>query len=360
MTDNKITQVNTSTESLPGPLKGTLTRRNFLKKSSLFLGAASLTSLSVAGSSYGISKLDNDTFALDFSESDIQIPLLPKEFENYKIGFLTDIHLGPSMPYEFIEYTIAKLLDSRIDLLLLGGDYVWTPESLFSEMIYPKRNPDFIRQSHFETVELVFQALTKLMSSVKIPDGIYGVFGNHDRRWNLHACEQTFAGSSITLLINTYASITRGTAKLILYGVDDYMTGIPEPMKFIDERESVRILLSHNPDFAADTLPLEAISKERMERGYFDLALCGHTHGGQIKLPLVGPPVYNIRDLRFKEGQVILSNGTHDTLSTSLKPRTLATEHFKTIYTSRGIGTVELPWRFNCPPEVNIFRLKGL
>ncbi len=93
---------------------------------------------------------------------------------------------------------------------------------------------------------------------------------------------------------------------------------------------SFSILLTHNPDFSSFVLHDKNIK--------FNLSLSGHTHGGQIKLPIVGALGYNISDLRYKEGLV-------DYQETKL-------------YTSRGLGYVELPIRINCPPEVTIITLR--
>lgn len=138
--------------------------------------------------------------------------------------------------------------------------------------------------------------------------------------------------AGIQVLLNTVFPVERQGKRLLVLGSDDYWTGIPSTSAMPDKKEpgQVRIVLSHNPDYLSHLL-----EKTRFE---FDLGLSGHTHGGQIKLPLIGALHYNIKDQRFAEG--LFSH-----------PRAVT-------YTSRGIGVVGLPIRINCPPEVNVFTLK--
>ena len=89
--------------------------------------------------------------------------------------------------------------------------------------------------------------------------------------------------------------------------------------------------MSHNPDYISRLLEIQP-------EYHFDLALCGHTHGGQIRLPGMGAVMSQIQDPRFVAGLVNI-NG-------------------KQVYTSRGLGVVGLPFRYDCPPEVTVFTLK--
>jgi hypothetical protein len=138
---------------------------------------------------------------------------------------------------------------------------------------------------------------------------------------------------TIRLLINEEHSLIRGHEQLIVFGVDDYLTGLPAvpPTRALPDGVTKRIILSHNPDY------LPAILK-RPEIG-FSLAVCGHTHGGQIVLPLLGPVAAQVIDQRFVSGMCAIDG--------------------KQVYTSRGLGVVGLPFRVNCPPEVSVFTLKG-
>jgi predicted MPP superfamily phosphohydrolase len=138
----------------------------------------------------------------------------------------------------------------------------------------------------------------------------------------------------LKLLINQEFSIKRGEQSLEVFGVDDYLTGIPttpptrSPLK---DGVSKRIILSHNPDYISALL-------KRPEHS-FSLALCGHTHGGQVVLPIVGPIAAQVVDRRFISGLHNLDN--------------------RIVYTSRGLGVVGLPFRLDCPPEVSVFTLRA-
>jgi predicted MPP superfamily phosphohydrolase len=95
--------------------------------------------------------------------------------------------------------------------------------------------------------------------------------------------------------------------------------------------KSIKICLAHNPDYFVELQKKSPVK--------FDLSLAGHTHGGQIKLPIWGSLIYNVENRQFAEGLVETNQSSY--------------------YTSRGIGVVEIPHRINCPAEVCIFTLKA-
>lgn len=262
----------------------------------------------------------------------VEVPIrgLPSEFEGYKIGFLTDIHYGVCVSLRLIEQGLELLRRGGMELLLLGGDYVWVPESKVARGVRALRSPQFSSLPPVEASRAIFESLSVLLARFTPRDGTWGVYGNHDRWTHPTACQEIFQKHAIPLLKNEAITIEKGGKTLELVGVDDYWTGIPKIPPPSPEA-SVRILLAHNPDYPAEL--------EKRGDFPFDLALSGHTHGGQIRVPGIDlAPVCNIYHRRFTEGLVPCGDGF--------------------VYTSSGLGVVEIPYRLFCPAEVTLLSLK--
>jgi predicted MPP superfamily phosphohydrolase len=304
-----------------------ISRRQFLR--SAVVGA------SAVGVGLAMRDLRPDSYTEDFilEEVPVRIPGLPRAFDGYRIGFLTDVHLSTWVPKEWIERAIEALSTRKVDVLLLGGDYILVQElSLWNDWGIV-RNPEFARMPKREAIPKIYSSFAALVARHTFPDGILGVVGNHDH-WNMYPLFESIMRShpTVQILVNKEVSIRRGEQELCIFGVDDYLTGLPSlpPSRELQNGKAKRIILSHNPDYLA-----ELIHHPQHE---FSLALCGHTHGGQIVLPLVGPVAAQVVDRRFVAGmQRVLGE--------------------RLVYTSRGLGVVGLPFRINCPAEVTIFNL---
>lgn len=306
------------------PMDINLTRRKFLTLGGLGFASIALTS--------GSRHTNFTTDEQQLVQQKINIPDLPKVFQDYRIGFITDTHVGVSVPIDWLEQAITTLKQNKIDLLLLGGDYVWLPESLLNRMIPIVRNPNFNKLDHHQMIKTAYQLISKTLTNISIKDGIYGVLGNHDNWYSPVLCRQLLQTRNIQLLVNKKIDIARGRDKLELVGFDDYWTGRPLfpaiPFKKISNQP--RIVLSHNPDllsFLHDDTEFE-----------FDLGLSGHTHGGQIRLPgKLGAIHYGIRDTRLADG--------------------FFCDKQTSFYTNRGLGVSGIPIRINCPAEITILTL---
>lgn len=304
-----------------------INRRDFLK----LLGLQALSSTSCAKSSSFIFSTED----FEINKVNIAIKDLKDEFVNYKIGFLSDIHLGPYITKSYLKLVLEALYKLKPDILLLGGDYINLPED---NQI--RRNFGVVRDADYDynkySLKLlskkVFFDLSNLINKFKFKDGVYAVYGNHDRWANKNDCMYYFEKSGIRILKNNYISIERNNAKLEVVGVDDYWTGVPNLSKSIPklDKNSVKILLNHNPDYIT--------VQEKLYGQEFDLILGGHSHGGQIRLPFVGALVTNVEDRNF-----------------AFKLNKLGKTY---CYTSNGLGVVEIPYRLNCKPEANIFVLQ--
>jgi len=310
--------------------KGEMNRRRLLQS-----GAA----LSVATCLSASTALATTTEDLELSLIDLHFSELPSEFHGIRIGYAADLHLSLNsnlgVSQEFIERALQTLSLAKIDLLLLGGDYGLLPDPPLMRLIGGQQLPDLKSGSGFDTFNTpntIFQRVAEIVEGVEAKLGKIAVLGNHDRWDGPAACLTEFQARGITVLINEDFVLHRGNHRLKIIGVDDYLTGIPVLQVASRAAQEFTILLSHNPDFVSEQLEL-------VTEPNWSLALCGHTHGGQIKFRGIGAPFYNVRDKRFAEG--------------------IARVDQRVIFTTRGVGVVGLPLRLNCRPEVTVITLLG-
>ncbi len=241
----------------------------------------------------------------EITETDILLDRLPAPYHDLRIVQLTDIHHSLLTPIEDVERAVhlANLL--RPDLVALTGDYV----TLSPAYIWP-----------------VARSLGKLRARL----GVFAVLGNHDFQAGAAEITRALGDQRIRVLRNSHFALRRRSSILWIAGVDDLWSQADDFHAALHKlpTEDAKILLCHNP---------EGI-REAAEYGV-DFVLSGHTHGGQVRLPVVGS-VFGRSKLgkRFVEGWNRL-NGTQ-------------------IYISRGIGKVLLPMRLGCPPEIACLRLR--
>lgn len=187
----------------------------------------------------------------------------------------------------------------RPDLVVLLGDYVDS------------------------TVEAIHD-LTPALSSLDARLGVFGILGNHDHWKGARIVQEAMERAGISILKNSGITLAYGGAELFLAGLDSAWAGHPDlSATLARRREGVpTVLLAHEPDFA-DTAAAD---------GRVALQLSGHSHGGQVRFPLIGALRLPSWGRRYDHGQY--------------RVRDMA------LYTNRGIGMVGVPVRFNCPPEI--------
>ena len=275
---------------------------------------------------------------------------LPLAFDGYKIGFLSDLHLGIWMPEDFLVASLEVVKNARCDILVLGGDFIGVPENPWWEKSGFVWNEGFAGLSKDQVIPKIFSRMHEILGHFNFPDGIISVPGNHEHWNSTRAFLDVFRRSPVCrLLINEWISIERSGATLDFFGADDFLTGIPRlptPPELDMKARSIprqagqpdqepsrcNVLVSHNPDLVSFGLNRDG------ESFPFSLSVSGHTHGGQVRVPGLGALTYQVFDRRFGEGRVELF-GKHT-------------------YTSRGVGVVSVPFRLDCPPEVTIITLK--
>lgn len=266
-----------------------LSRRNFIK-------FGLLGSLGLGASAIALHK--ENTADFEFVERTLPLDRLPAEFNGYRIALLGDFHYGAYFERAWLAHIFDVLRNSRIDLLLLCGDYIWIHDAWVESAFPDTRNPAFTRKIAKGKVlaALILSELGQALQTLQIKDGCFAVLGNHDRWISASLCSSELEKSGIKVITNEFARIQRGPAALDLVGLDDYWTGFPALPANLPElsEKSLRIALTHNPDLLSHFLTSASFK--------FDLGLAGHTHGGQIRYPGLPVPYYNIWDTRLGEG----------------------------------------------------------
>lgn len=245
----------------------------------------------------------NEANTLTLERIEISLERLPKKLDGLKCVHLSDIHHSPLTDLKHIERAVKFANRLKPDIVLLTGDYV----------------------SHdIEYIAPVAATLANLRS----PMGTFACLGNHDHWTDAGLVTELFRGEGITMLVNEGLRLGNADGSSFwLGGVDDHMVGQTDVAAALKGSypDEVKILLAHNPVIFRQAV------KQRV-----DLTLSGHTHGGQVKL-------------RDKEKRIIrrrkLSSGLHERKSAQ-------------IYITRGIGTVVLPVRYQCPPEISLLTLR--
>lgn len=240
-----------------------------------------------------------------------RIPLrlrgLGSGFNGYRLVQFSDIHMDFWMTPEHLMEIVQLVNQQEPDLVAITGDFVG-------------RNPARHAQN-----------LVACLSQLRSVDGVVAVLGNHDHWKDPLTVRQILIESQIDELNNRVRTIQRGEEQLLIAGIDDHASELSCLGEVIDQlpANGTAILLAHTPDFADHSAPT----------GHFALQISGHSHGGQINLPVIGSP-YLPRFARkyvgglYQVGEMLL-------------------------YTNRGVGRVHLPFRLDSRPEITVFTLNG-
>ena len=231
----------------------------------------------------------------------IKLKRLPKNLEGFRIVHLSDIHHSPFTSLEHISRAVEIANELQPDMFVLTGDFV-SHEAGYAE------------------------PMAEVMGKLKSEFGTFACLGNHDHRTDPTLITDNLRAANIRVLINEGFRLRARNAAFWLCGVDDYLNGKPDLRaalrgSFPDE---MKLLLAHNPK-----------SIYGAARANVDLMLSGHTHGGQIRL-------------RVEEKKILPRRKSASGLYRRKETH---------MYITRGIGTVVLPVRFGCPPEISLLEL---
>jgi len=281
--------------------KSRLTRRNFLRGSAITAAGLALYSGEIA------------RHELSVLTHPVAIRNLPDAFHNFRIIQISDIHFEGFTEPSFLRRVIAEVNSLHADLVLFTGDFI-----SFTPML-----------RHFVLGSM--HRCAEMMSEIKCQQR-FAVMGNHDSFLGTPTILPILTAADIPLLVNQYVPIERAGQRLWLCGVHDPVTQVPDLDSAIPERPDGPVLLMcHGPDYADEVIA--------HRRGHLvDLMLSGHTHGGQVRIPFMPPYHLPPGGQKYVEGFFQFNQ--------------------MQLYVNRGIGSVGMPLRLNCPPEITVFTLR--
>jgi hypothetical protein len=231
---------------------------------------------------------------------DLPVTGLPAALDGLRIGMITDIHHSSVVPASDVSRAVTLLAEARPDLVVLGGDYV-----TFRDRTY---------------ISPVAELLAPLAGA---PEGSFAVLGNHDDDREVPAA---LASRGFQVLKDQRTALTIRGERLDLAGVRFWTKSAADIAKVLRGTSGTTILLAHDPRRLVEAAALDV-----------QLVLSGHTHGGQVVVPGVGAVV--------KRNFPVLAG--------------LATREHTSLFVSRGVGTVYVPIRINCPPDVAVLTLRS-
>lgn len=232
------------------------------------------------------------------TEAALPVSGLPPALDGLRVGLLTDIHHSGMVPADDVTRAVELLLAQRPDLIVLGGDYVTFGDRAFVEPV------------------------AELLAPLKAPHGVFAILGNHDDDRDMPAA---LSKRGIEVLKDARTRVDIRGERLELAGLRFWTRRPQDLARVLRNAAATVILLAHDPRRLTEAAALDVPA-----------VLSGHTHGGQVVLPGVGA----VARRRFP---VLEGLGSRENTS---------------IFVSRGIGTVYVPIRINCPPEVAMIRLK--
>jgi predicted MPP superfamily phosphohydrolase len=284
-----------------------LSRRQFLNL--LWVGFIDLILLAIGGLFYSAliepGRLRVETVRL-------KLRRLHGSLSGTRIAQISDIHMGGWMTAGRLQDVADLVHAQNPDILLITGDFLTGHEFTATTQ---------------QAVDHLVDVLTPLAKDIPT----FAVLGNHDYWTDAQAVREMLALCGITELTNTVFTWTRAEGSLHLCGVDDVWAGDARLEDVLSKLKDDHpaILLAHEPDFADKTSATDR----------FGLQVSGHSHGGQVVLPFLGPPILPYLGNKYPAGLYQIG------------------DMFQ--YTNRGVGMLSPAVRFNCPPEITIFILES-
>jgi len=235
---------------------------------------------------------------LEVTRATVAVQSLPGGLSGLRIGLLTDVHRSRWVSQEDVTSAVSMLMAERPDLIVLGGDYVTWGDR------------EFVQPS------------AEALAPLSAPHGIFGILGNHD---DDHDMPAALTRNGVQMLRDARTRLTLRGETLDLVGVRFWTKRRADIAALVREAAPMTILMAHDPRRLTEAAGLN-----------IPLVLAGHTHGGQVVLPVIGAPA-------AQKFPVVAGIGRRGST---------------TMFVSRGIGTVYVPVRVNCPPEVAVLTLE--
>jgi predicted MPP superfamily phosphohydrolase len=229
---------------------------------------------------------------------DLPMRGLGAAFDGLRIGYLSDLHHSEFVGIEDIQRAVALVAAERPDLVILGGDYVSYGDVQYAD------------------------PCAQVLATLTAPLGVYAVLGNHDDE---RSVPDALRRRGIPVLRDAYTAVTKNGDAITLAGIRFWTREPADVARAIGSAPGPVLLAAHDP-------------RRIFEAAWLNVAgvLSGHTHGGQLVLPGLGA----IAARKFPVAAGRMTRGPSE------------------MFVSRGVGTVILPVRINCPPEVNIITLR--
>jgi predicted MPP superfamily phosphohydrolase len=283
---------------------GRITRRKFVGI------AAASAAAAVAGEGLGW-----EPYHPNLVDLQLKFPHWPTALDGFRIVQLSDLHYDPHFGTAPIQAAVRLANEQSADLIALTGDFVTLP------IIENRPN----RKRAAEQID----PCAALLKQLKSRYGAFAVLGNHDEFSAPNIVTKGLQGQGIEVLRNRSLPIEHNGARFFLAGVNDVLGGeadLDRALTGVSTTDPV-VLLAHEPDFADDTA-----------RYSVGLQLSGHSHGGQIRIPFLWPLFLPALSHRYPKGLYKVGG--------------------LTLYTNVGVGTIHIPMRLNCPPEVTLITLR--
>jgi predicted MPP superfamily phosphohydrolase len=250
---------------------------------------------------------------LDVVDTTIRIANLPQPFHGFRIVQLSDIHIDEFTEPIFLEHIVHRINALSPDLVLVTGDFI-TRGSL-----------TFLASRH------AAHRCAEILATLQAPEN-YTILGNHDVAVSASLVINALRSAKVPILVNQNLPIERAGSRIWICGADDAGTSHPDLNLTIPPYpDGPVILMVHEPDYA-DTVIQHPRGK------LVDLMLSGHSHGGQVRMPFYGPLILPPMGQKYVMG------------------------HFRfghmQLYVNRGVGSVGLPFRLNCAPEITVHTLQ--
>lgn len=235
---------------------------------------------------------------LDLTEATLPVSGLPPALDGLRIGLVTDIHHSRMVPAQDVSQAVALVMSTRPDLIVLGGDYVTWGDRAYVGPV------------------------AELLAPLTAPHGVYAILGNHDHDRDMPAA---LVAKGFAVLKDQRTRVTLRGEAIELAGIRFWTRKPGDIARVLRQARDTIVLLAHDPRRLTEAAALDV-----------PLVLSGHTHGGQVVLPGVGA-------LAHRGFPVVSGMGRQDNT---------------VIFVSRGIGTIYVPIRINCPPEVAVLTLR--
>ena len=250
----------------------------------------------IGGGAYGLAYARHQ---LQLVRESIPVSGLPPALDGLRVGLITDLHHSEMVPVADVARAASLVMAEKPDLIVLDGDYV-----TYGDRAY-------------------MAPCAEALAGLRAPFGVFAALGNHDDDRDMSAA---LSANGFEVLRDARTNLTVRGETICLVGLRYWTRRLRDIARVVKGAEGTMVLLAHDPRRLTEAAALD-----------IPLVLSGHTHGGQVVLPIVGA-------VAARKFPVVAGVGRRDNTS---------------IFVSRGVGTIYVPYRLNCPPDVSILTLKS-